>query len=90
MTDVEHDLAVDPTAFVAAFGTDPEITASNEATVHLEDSAPAQIGTAGTPNVVAAPTLSAFHVESIAVRCIVDAAWALRAPAIAYTTGVSW
>ena len=38
-----------------------------EATVHM-DTAPAQIGTAGTPNVIAAPTVSAFQSDLILLR----------------------
>jgi hypothetical protein len=52
-------LAIAVDALASATDAVPVITASREATVH-HDTTPAQIGTAGTPAVVAAPTISVF------------------------------
>ena len=84
-------IAVAPAAFVSGFGPVPKITISQNAVVHLEDTSPAQIGTTGSPNVVAAPTRSAFQTDSIVVRAILDAAWTLRASgAVAWISGATW
>jgi hypothetical protein len=72
-------IALDPQAVVSAFGAEPEVSASKEALIHQETS-PAQIGVAGSPNVVAAPTRSLFQTDCVAIRLILRAAWALRAP----------
>ena len=83
--------AVDTGSLVFGFGPDPDIDASSEATLHLEDTAPAQIGTTGTPAVVAAPTRSLLQSGTIGVRMMLDCAWGLRAPQVAYITEpVGW
>jgi hypothetical protein len=83
-------VCVDPNAFASMFGADPQIEASRESVWHL-DTAPAQIGTVGTPAVVAAPTRSMFQTDSIAFRAILRAAWAMRVPAVSFIpTGLSW
>jgi hypothetical protein len=83
-------IALDPLALVSAFGAAPEITTTNEGLIHMETS-PAQIGVAGTPNVVAAPTRSMFQQDLVAVRLILRAAWAWRVPgAISYMSAVTW
>jgi hypothetical protein len=85
-------IAVDPRSFASATGGDPEILASKQALVHYEDTNPQQIGTAGTPNVVAAPTRSAFQTDVILLRCILRITWALRVTGAAgsITTGLQW
>ena len=82
-------IAIEPLAFVSGFGPDPDLAVSMEATVHM-DTTPAQIGTAGTPNIVAAPTVSAFQSDLILLRAILDCAWVMRAPLVAYLTGATW
>jgi hypothetical protein len=84
-------IALDPAAFASAFGPEPEISSSTETLVHLEDTTPAQIGTAGSPNVVAAPTRSLFQTDAIAVRLILRCAWTWRVPgAVAWISGTTW
>ena len=84
-------IAIAPAAFASAFGAVPRITASKEAVVQMEDTSPAQLSTAGTPNVVSAPLRSVFQTDSIAVRVILDAAWTLRASgAVAWISGATW
>jgi hypothetical protein len=58
-------LAIEPSAFVSAFGPEPQIEASIEALIHFED-VPLPIGT--PPNTVAAPTKSAFQSDLIVLR----------------------
>jgi hypothetical protein len=84
-------IALDPAAFASAFGPEPEISSSTETLVHLEDTTPAQIGTAGSPNVVAAPTRSLFQTDAIAVRLILRCAWTWRVPgAVAWISSATW
>ncbi|MTH58998.1 hypothetical protein [Paracoccus litorisediminis] len=83
-------IALDPTAFVAGFDPYPAIEVSTSATLHLEDTTPAQIGTAGTPNVVAAPVRSMFQTDTVGVRMVFEMAFAMGAPAIAFMEDVAW
>ena len=83
-------IALDPLAVVSAFGAEPEISASQEAVIHQETS-PAQIGTPGSPATVAAPVRSLWQTDTIGVKLILRAAWALRAPgAVAWIQNTTW
>jgi hypothetical protein len=83
-------LAVD--AFVSAFAPIPRIRISQDAVLVMDDTAPAALGTAGSPNVVGAPGRSLYQSDSIAVRAILDVAYAMRAAnAVSWiSTGLSW
>lgn len=84
-------IGVDPTAFLFAGDPVPEIAESRAAVLHMEDSAPAAVSAVGTPNTVAAPTVSLFQNDLLGVRVTLRAAWALRAPgAVAWVNGVGW
>ena len=83
-------IALDFGAFASGFSGDPQIDVAESAVVHLEDTTPLAIGTAGAPNTVAAPIRSAFQADLKILRCILRASWAMRAPAIAYTTTATW
>jgi len=48
------------------------------------------IGTEGTPPTVAAPAKSLYQSDLVAIRVILDAAWALRAPLISVMTDCAW
>ena len=77
--------------FVSATGDTPEFELSNDATVHMEDTTPLQIGAAGTPNVVAAPVRSFFQTGVSGLRMIMDVTWAMRRTGVVqYIDGVSW
>jgi hypothetical protein len=56
----------------------------------MESTSPQPIGSVGSPPTVAAPTRSAFQTDTILIRLIMPAAWALRAPAVAWVQGVTW
>ena len=57
----------------------------------MEDTAPAQISAAGTPNAIAAPVRSMFQTDSIALRMIMDLNWTMRrAGMVAFVAGVTW
>lgn len=77
--------------FVTATGDVPEFEMSNEATLHMEDSAPLAIGTAGSPATVAAPVRSLFQTATMGLRMLMDVSWALRRPgSVQWIDGVTW
>ncbi|MFZ5715902.1 MAG: hypothetical protein ACOY3N_23990 [Bradyrhizobium sp.] len=83
-------VGVQPDAFVSAFGPIPKITASVEATVHM-DTAALPLSSVGTPSSVAAPIQNAFQSDLILLRCILDCAWAMRAEGrVAFVQNVHW
>jgi hypothetical protein len=83
-------IAIAVPAFVSGFGAVRRISVSEHAVVHQEDTTPLPIGQPG--NIVAAPSRSLWQTDSVAIRCILDAAWALRATgAVAWIqTGITW
>ena len=77
--------------FVTATGDVPEFEMSNEATLHMEDSTPLQIGSTGTPNTVAAPVRSLFQTATMGLRMLMDVSWSMRRPgSVAWIDGVTW
>ena len=84
-------IAIETGAIVSAFDGLPQIDVADATAIHWEDTTPAQIGTAGTPNVVAAPTMSMFQTHSLALRLILRCAWASRmSGAVQFLTGATW
>jgi hypothetical protein len=82
-------IAVDPAALVSGFGDEPQMTASIETAIVMQD-APVSFSTVGTPATVGAPASSMFQVDCVALKLVLRAAWALRAPAIAWLEGATW
>jgi hypothetical protein len=77
-------LAVATNALVVATDPVPEITVSEDATLHM-DTVPSAIGIAGSPNTVAATTIGVFQQDSLALKVRFAVSWGLR------TTGaVAW
>jgi hypothetical protein len=84
-------VAVDAAAFASGFGPKSRIDVSENAAVHIEDTAPMAIGTAGSPNTVAAPVLSAFQTDTHVLRLILQATWVTRLTgAVQFITGATW
>src|SRR4029077_4531169 len=84
-------ILLDAADFMSVTGDDPRFDVSDQATLHFEDTAPSQIGTTGTPPVVAAPVRSMFQTDSLALRMILPMNWAMRrAGVIAWTELVTW
>lgn len=83
-------IAIEARALASGFSDIPRIDVAKEATIHWDDAAPAQIGTAGSPNVVAAPTRSGFQSNINVLRLVLRASWAMRAPMVAWINGTSW
>ena len=81
-------VCIEPSAFVSIFGPEPRVSASTEGAVHFEATTPLPIGASGT---VASPTLSPFQSHMVIVRCILDAAWTMRAAGmVAVVNSVVW
>jgi hypothetical protein len=84
-------IAVEAMGFASAFGPTPTVESTIHAEIHLEDTTPADIGTVGTPDVVAAPVKSMFQTQSVALKLELPVAWAMRAPGLVQTiTAVNW
>ena len=82
---------VDAADFVSVTGDEPRFDVSDQATLHMEDSAPLAISATGTPNTVAAPIRSMFQTDSLALRMILPMNWTLRRTGVlAWTQSVTW
>ena len=85
-----HIYLIDAADFVAVNGA-PEFEVSETATLHLEDTTPLNIGVAGAPATIAAPTQSMFQTAQIAIRMLMSVTWAMRRTGmIQHISGVTW
>jgi HK97 family phage major capsid protein len=84
-------ILVDSADFVVLEGAAPRFDLSDQTVLVYDDTAPAQIGTTGSPAVVGAPARSMFQTDSIALRMIFDVNWGLvRTGTVAWTQAVTW
>lgn len=84
-------LLVDAADFVTVEGPPARFDISDTATLHMEDTTPAAIGTVGAPNVVAAPVRSLWQTDSIGLRMLLDLNWTMRRTGVvAWTQAVTW
>ena len=84
-------IAIAPQAIVSAADGAPEISVSRETVLHMEDSNPENIGSVGTPAVVAAPARSMFQSAVVALKCRMEVTFAKRDPrACAWLTTSAW
>lgn len=84
-------IMIDAADFATSADDQPEFDVSEQAVIHAEDTSPAQIGTAGTPNVVAAPVISMFQTANIALRMLMDITWAMRRTGmVQWIDGADW
>jgi len=82
---------VDAADFVVVGGEAPRFEISDQATLHMEDTAPADLVGPGSPGTVAAPQRSLFQTDSLALRMIMPLNWVQRrAGTIAWTQNVTW
>ncbi|SRR5580765_597599 len=80
-------IAVDSADFVSVTGEGPRFELSDQATLHMEDTAPLPI-VAGAP---ADPVRSLWQTDSLALRLIMPLNWTIRRPGVvAAVTGVTW
>jgi HK97 family phage major capsid protein len=84
-------LLVDFAQFTFAMGN-PQFLASEQATLHEENTTPLPIGTPGSPATIAAPVRSLYQTNSWALRMMLDVDWAkLRTPGpVQELTAVAW
>ena len=71
-------ICLDAADYVSISGDTPRFEISDQATLHMEDTTPANIGSAGSPPVVAAPVQSMFQTDSLALRLILPLNWTMR------------
>jgi HK97 family phage prohead protease/HK97 family phage major capsid protein len=84
-------ILMDAADFVSVGGGAPRFEMSDSATLHLEDTAPAELVAAGSPGVVAAPQRSLFQTDSLALRMVMPLNWAQRRPGtVAWVQNVTW
>jgi HK97 family phage prohead protease/HK97 family phage major capsid protein len=84
-------IAIDAADYVSVTGDGPRFEISDQATLHMEDTAPSDISTAGSPAVVAFPAKSMFQTDSLALRLILPINWTIRRPGtVAWVAGVTW
>ena len=84
-------LCLDAADYVSITGDTPRFEISDQATLHMEDTSPQHIGTAGTPGVVAAPAVSMFQTDSLALRLILPMNWTMRRlGVVSFVSGVTW
>jgi hypothetical protein len=69
-------VGVEAAAIASGFDGAPEIEIGRGGLLHFADTQPQQIGTPGTPNVVAAPTLSPFQQAMLMLKLRLNLAWA--------------
>lgn len=86
-----HVYMVDAADFATAAGDAPEFDVSEQTVLHMEDTTPLQIGVAGAPATVAAPSQSMFQTAQLALRMILDITWAMRrAGMVQHIAAVDW
>jgi HK97 family phage major capsid protein/HK97 family phage prohead protease len=84
-------IVVDAADFVSVGGEAPRFEISDQATLHMEDTTPLDIGTPGSPAVVAAPVKSMFQTNSYALRLLLPINWTVRRTGVvAWAAGVTW
>lgn len=83
--------AIDSAAFASGEGDAFGIATGVDAVLHSEDTTPLPIGTPGSPATVAAPSVSLFQSDLIAIRLVAQATWQMRATnKVALVTAISW
>jgi hypothetical protein len=84
-------IAMDAADFVSVGGDAPRFEVSDQATLHMEDTAPADIVSGASPGTPANPVKSMWQTDSLALRLILPTNWAIRRPGVvAWVQGVTW
>jgi hypothetical protein len=83
-------IALDAADFISGENDAPAFDFSDQATIH-NDSVPLPIATTGSPNVMAAPSLSAFQQDLVVLRMLWWLVWAMRRSGrVASVASVTW
>jgi hypothetical protein len=84
-------VAIDAADFVAVGGDAPRFEISDQATLHMEDTAPADIVSGAAPGTPANPVKSMWQTDSLALRLIMPVNWTIRrVGVVAWTQAVTW
>jgi HK97 family phage prohead protease/HK97 family phage major capsid protein len=84
-------ILIDAADFVIVGGEAPRLELSDQATLHMEDTAPTELVGTGTPGTVASPQRSLFQTDSIALRMVLPLNWVQRRTGtVAWTSAVTW
>jgi Phage capsid family len=82
-------VAIAPNALACVIDNAPAFDVSLDSVLHTEDTTPLQI--VDTGSIIAAPTVSLFQTDAVALKLSFRATWALRNPAgCSWVTGVTW
>jgi HK97 family phage major capsid protein len=82
-------ILIDAADFVVAGGEAPRMEMSDQATLHMEDTSPADL--VASPSTVAAPQRSLFQTDSLALRMVMPLNWVQRrAGTVAWTDTITW
>jgi len=76
-------IMIETSSLVVGFDPTPEFFVSKAGALHFEDATPSTA-------TLASPTRSMFQTDSLALKMIVRASWAMRAPHAAWLTNVNW
>jgi HK97 family phage prohead protease len=83
-------ILIDAADFVTMGGDSIRFDVSDQATLHMEDTNPADL-VSGSPGVVATPQRSLFQTDSLALRMIMPLNWSMRRTGmVAWTQNVTW
>jgi hypothetical protein len=80
-------IAIEPSSFASTIGA-PEFEVGPIATIHQEDTSPADI--VGGTGTVAVPVKSMFQIDAIALKMTVWCDWCMRAPHVSFMNAVQW
>jgi hypothetical protein len=82
-------IAIEPSSFASTIGA-PEFEVGTVATIHQEDTTPADIVGGASPGTPAWPTKSMFQIDAIALKMTVWCDWCMRAPHVSFMNAVQW
>ncbi len=84
-------IGIAPSAVASAYAGIPSVEKKRDPAVVFQDTNPPNIGTPGSPAIVAQPTLSSFQNDMTAIRVRCNASWSVvAAGGVAYIDAVSW
>jgi HK97 family phage prohead protease/HK97 family phage major capsid protein len=87
---VKTMILIDAADFVSVGGDSIRMELSDQATLHMEDTAPTDLAS-GSPAVVASPQRSLWQTDSIGLRMVMPLNWLIRrAGTVAWTQNVTW
>lgn len=81
-------IAIEPESLAFSIG-DPTFTVSKVAALHMEDTTPTDLVPDGG-SALAVPIKSMYQIDAFALKMLLRATWGMRAPHVAFMTGVSW